>query len=41
MFSFLIRFFGRLANDNAIHDEETLKAIKDNTNGLQSMQNKI
>ena len=29
------RFFGRLANDQAVHDEETLKAIRDNVHGLQ------
>ncbi len=32
------RFFGRLANENAIHDEETLKAIKENTDGLKSIE---
>ena len=32
------RFFGRLANENAEHDQETLKAIKENSNGLQSMR---
>jgi len=32
------RFFGRLANENAIHDEETLKAIKENTDGLKSIK---
>ena len=32
------RFFGRLANDNAEHDQETLKAIRENINGLQSIR---
>ncbi|CAF3144179.1 unnamed protein product [Rotaria sp. Silwood2] len=31
------RFFGRLANDDAQHDEETLKAIRENTSGLQNI----
>jgi tRNA nucleotidyltransferase (CCA-adding enzyme) len=31
------RFFGRFANDNAIHDQDILKAIKENTNGLKSI----
>ncbi|CAF4107627.1 unnamed protein product [Rotaria sordida] len=31
------RFFGRLANDNALHDEETLKAIRESTSGLQNI----
>ncbi|CAF0957532.1 unnamed protein product [Adineta ricciae] len=31
------RFFGRLANDNAVHDEETLKAIRDNVDGLNNI----
>ncbi|CAF3396700.1 unnamed protein product [Rotaria socialis] len=31
------RFFGRLANDNATHDEETLRAIRENANGLQNI----
>ncbi len=34
-FSILRRFFGRFALDNATHDEQTLKAIRDNANGLQ------
>jgi tRNA nucleotidyltransferase (CCA-adding enzyme) len=32
------RFFARLANENATHDEETLKVIKENTNGLRSRE---
>ncbi|CAM4859599.1 unnamed protein product [Rotaria socialis] len=32
---FLKRFFGCLADGNAVHDEETLKAIRDNAGGLQ------
>lgn len=35
------RFFGRLAHENTVHDEETLKAIKENTSGLQSIQNRL
>ena len=30
------RFFGRLALDGAIPDDETLRAIRDNADGLQS-----
>ena len=29
------RFFGRLARDNEPHDETTLRAIRENTDGLQ------
>ncbi|CAF4129985.1 unnamed protein product [Adineta steineri] len=29
------RFFGRLANENASHDKETLEAIRQNANGLR------
>jgi hypothetical protein len=36
MFSFQ-SFFGRFAHDNAVHDEETLKAIRENVDGLRSM----
>lgn len=28
------RFFGRLANDNTQHEEETIKAIADNVAGM-------
>ncbi|CAF5040164.1 unnamed protein product, partial [Rotaria magnacalcarata] len=31
------RFFGRLADDNATHDEETLRAIRENANGLKNI----
>lgn len=31
------RFFARLANDNTEHDQETLRAIRENINGLQSI----
>jgi len=31
------RFFGRLANDNTAYDKETLKAIRENAKGLQSI----
>ncbi|UJR31757.1 hypothetical protein I4U23_019235 [Adineta vaga] len=31
------RFFGRFAPDNAIHDEQTLKAIRDNVEGLKDI----
>ncbi|CAF4606984.1 unnamed protein product, partial [Rotaria magnacalcarata] len=28
---------GRLADDNATHDEETLRAIRENANGLKNI----
>ncbi|CAF0714506.1 unnamed protein product [Adineta steineri] len=31
------RFFGRFAHDNAVHDEQTLKAIRENVDGLQDI----
>jgi tRNA nucleotidyltransferase (CCA-adding enzyme) len=31
------RFFGRFALDDATHDEETLKAIRDNASGLRGI----
>jgi len=31
------RFFGRLAHDNAVHDRETLNAIRDNADGLRNI----
>lgn len=34
--SFLKRFFGRIADPNTVHEKETLEAIKQNANGLQS-----
>lgn len=34
---YLKRFFGRLANDDAPHDEETLKAIREHASGLHSI----
>lgn len=34
--SFLKRFFGRIADSNTVHEKETLEAIKQNANGLQS-----
>lgn len=37
----LTRFFGRLANENAIHDEETLKAIRENTDGLRGIEHEV
>ncbi|CAF3359163.1 unnamed protein product [Rotaria socialis] len=38
---FLKRFFGCLADGNAVHDEETLKAIRDNAGGLQNIPSKV
>ncbi len=37
LFSILLykRFFGRFAYDNAVHDEQTLKAIRENADGLR------
>jgi tRNA nucleotidyltransferase/poly(A) polymerase len=32
------RFFGRFALDDAIHDEQTLKAIRDNAGGLRGIR---
>lgn len=34
--SFFKRFFGRIADSNTVHEKETLEAIKQNANGLQS-----
>ena len=31
-----VRFFGRFTNDGAVHDAETLKAIRENADGLRS-----
>ncbi|CAF3073167.1 unnamed protein product [Rotaria sp. Silwood2] len=31
------RFFGRFAHDNALHDEQSLKAIRENVHGLQNI----
>lgn len=40
-FSLFKSFFARLANGNAKHDEETLKAIQENTNGLRGIDVKL
>ncbi|CAF0966419.1 unnamed protein product [Rotaria magnacalcarata] len=31
------RFFGRFAHDNALHDEDSLRAIRDNVDGLKNI----
>ncbi|CAF4216844.1 unnamed protein product, partial [Rotaria magnacalcarata] len=31
------RFFGRFAHDNAAHDEDSLRAIRDNVDGLKNI----
>jgi tRNA nucleotidyltransferase (CCA-adding enzyme) len=33
------RFFGRLANENATYDDDTLKAIRENAGGLKGIEN--
>lgn len=40
MFFGVNRFFGRFALDYAVHDEETLKAIRENAHGLRGIIHK-